>query len=561
MSWLKKRFGRQGRPQSTDHPVAAMHEPEDGPAELCDRIERLLADGATGVARTAAEAAADRFPEDAGLSALCARACLAAGDGEGALDHAYLALHRDAANEPAFEVRIAALERLGRQPEIPAACEEFLQVRPGHAGASLRLARSAHAARDYERATGLLEQVLEQEPRNFEALNDLGLVLAREFAEFARGEALLRRALEVAPESGDTNANLAWVLCERGAYEEGMRRFDEQVGRAPEDHELRLMRAVARLKRADFAAWDEYEARFASPLATHRPYAFPAWDGSPLREGTLLVYGEQGLGDQIMFASCLPELLARVSDCFVECDPRLGRLFERSFPGARVVTAAQSDPAPAWLAGLGSERARIGAQVPIGSLPRWFRRSRSAFPRHHGFLRADPARVQEWRNRLAAHGTGPGIGVSWRGGTATSRRALRSLDLEQLAPMLRSVPATWVSLQYTDCRDEITAVERRHGITVHHWQEAIDDYDQTAALVAALDTVVSVCTAIVHLSGALGRRALVMVPYAAEWRYGAAGEGMPWYPSVRLLRQRAPGDWADLLERVKDELVVQARPM
>jgi hypothetical protein len=321
------------------------------------------------------------------------------------------------------------------------------------------------------------------------------------------------------------------------------------------------MRAVARLKRADFAAWDEYEARFASPLATHRPYAFPAWDGSPLREGTLLVYGEQGLGDQIMFASCLPELLARVPDCVVECDPRLGRLFERSFPEARVVTAAQNDPAPAWLAGLGPDRARIRAQVPIGSLPRWFRRSHSAFPRHYGFLRADPARVQAWRKRLAAHGTGPRIGVSWRGGTATSRRALRSLDLEQLAPVLRSVPATWVSLQYTDCRPEITAVEQRHGITVHHWQEAIDDYDETAALVAALDAVVSVCTAVVHLSGALDQRTLVMVPYAAEWRYGAAGGDMPWYPSVRLLRQRAPGDWADLLERVKDELVVQARPM
>jgi ADP-heptose:LPS heptosyltransferase len=118
-----------------------------------------------------------------------------------------------------------------------------------------------------------------------------------------------------------------------------------------------------------------------------------------------------------------------------------------------------------------------------------------------------------------------------------------------------------VSLQYTDCRAELEALRRDHGLAVHHWQAAIDDYDETAALVAALDAVVSVCTAIVHLAGALGRRALVMVPYAAEWRYGATGETMPWYPSVRLLRQRAPGAWPELVERVTNELVAGERPV
>ena len=558
MSWLRKR----SRPPIADPPVAATRQPEADPVEARDRIERLLSGGAIAEARTAAEEAADRFPEDAGLGALCARACLAAGDAEGALDHAYLALHHEPGNEAAFAARIAALERLGRHPEIPAACEELLKARPGHAGALLRLARAANAARDYGAAVDLFAKLIEQEPRNHDALNDLGLLLAREFAEFARGEALLRRALEVAPSSADARANLAWVLCEQGAGAEGFRLFDEQVARAPGDHELRLMRAVALLKSGDFAAgWDEYEARFASPLSTRRPHAFPPWDGGPIREGALLVFGEQGLGDQIMFAACLPEVAERAPDCVVECDPRLGRLFERSFPGVGVVTAAQDDAAPAWLAAPGSARARIRAQIPIGSLPRLFRRSASAFPAHAGYLRADPGRVAAWRKRLAALGAGAKIGVSWRGGTAASRRGLRSLELEQLAPVLRGVPATWVSLQYADCGAEIAAVRQRHGVTVHHWQEAIDDYDETAALVAALDSVVTVCTAIVHLSGALGQRALVMVPYAAEWRYGASGEAMPWYPSVRLLRQPAPGAWTDLLGRVKDELVAHARPV
>ncbi len=539
-------------------PPAAAIEFADEAESVRGRIERLLAGGAAADARAAAEAAADRFPEDAEINALCGGACLAAGDAESALDYAHLALHRDPASARAFEVRIDALERLGRGGEIPAACGEFLAARPGHAGALMRLARAAYAARDYSRAVERFGQVLEREPENAAALNDLGLLLAREFAEFARGEALLRRALAAASESADARANLAWVLCEQGAYEEGDRLFDEQLGRTPDDPELRLMRAVARLKRGDFAAgWDEYEARFASPQAIRRPYAFPRWDERPLREGALLVYGEQGLGDQIMFASCLPDLLSEVPDCVVECDPRLGRLFGRSFPGIRIVTARQDDASPAWLADATPGRAPIRAQVAIGDLPRRYRRSVAEFPQHSGYLRADPARVQAWRKRLAAHGTGPRIGVSWRGGTAASRRGLRSLDLEQLAPVLGGVPATWVSLQYTDCRDEIAAVERRHGITVHHWQEAIDDYDETAALVAALDAVVSVCTAVVHLAGSLGQRALVLVPYAAEWRYAAAGEAMPWYPSVRLLRQPAPGAWNDVLADLRQELLTR----
>jgi hypothetical protein len=111
-----------------------------------------------------------------------------------------------------------------------------------------------------------------------------------------------------------------------------------------------------------------------------------------------------------------------------------------------------------------------------------------------------------------------------------------------------------VNLQYTDVHEELRNLEQRHSLRVHHWQDAIDDYDQTAALVCALDGVLTVCTAIVHLSGALGRKALVMVPFGADWRYGAAGERMPWYPSVRLLRQDRVGEWGGVLDEVAKRL-------
>jgi tetratricopeptide (TPR) repeat protein len=551
MNWLKSLFARRPRPPGPAGAIAGTPKAR-APAALRERIEQLLVHGAATEARAVAQEAADQFPDDPGIHVLCGNACLAAGDAEGALDAFYLASHYDPGDERALEGRLTALKRLARTAEIPTALEEFLAVRPDHAGALHSLARIVGDAGDHARAVKLLEQALAARPDHAGALNDLGLLLAREFGDFARGEALLRRALELAPEANHARINLGWVLCEQRAYGAGFGLLDEALTRDPGDQETRLIRALSRLKCGELAAgWDDYEARHASPTARRRPFSFPQWDGTPLPEGRLLVFAEQGLGDQIMFASCLPDALERAPNCVIECEPRLGSLFARSFPAARVVTGPLRETMPDWVADAGP----IHRQIALGSLPRLFRREARAFPPHLGYLRADPARVQAWRERLAACGPAPKVGISWRGGTLTSRRSLRSLELARFAPLMAGVRAQWVSLQYSDCSEELAALARDHGIAVHHWQEAIDDYDETAALVSALDVVVSVCTAIVHLSGSLGQRALVMVPYAAEWRYGAAGETMPWYPSVRMLRQRAPGDWDAVFEALRRELL------
>jgi tetratricopeptide (TPR) repeat protein len=556
MRWLRAFLSRPK--QTTPTLRAAVPTPQaddDAVIDVRARIEGLLARGAVAEARAAALGAADRFPDDVEINVLCGNACLAADDAEGALDAFHLALHYDPGCESALRGQAAALERLGRRGEVAGAFEAFVAANPNHAGALNSLARIASDAGDFIRSRDLLERALTQDPDHVGALNDLGLLLAREFADFARGEALLRRALRLTPECSDARVNLGWLLCEQRAYEEGFRLLDEATSRDPGDQETLLIRAVCRLKRGDFAAgWDDYETRHASPTARHRPFSFPSWDGTPLGEGRLLVYGEQGLGDQIMFAGCLPDVLARVPDCVVECEPRLGALFARSFPAARVVTGPLDGATPDWLADAGP----IRRQIALGSLPRLLRRRVSDFPSHRGYLRADPGRVRKWRERLAACGPAPKIGISWRGGTRTSRRGLRSLELARLAPLMASIHAEWISLQYTDTGEELAAFARDHGITVRHWQEAIDDYDETAALVSALDVVASVCTSIVHLTGSLGRRALVMVPHAAEWRYGAVGESMLWYPSVRLLRQPAPGDWDAVLAALRRELLTCA---
>ena len=147
------------------------------------------------------------------------------------------------------------------------------------------------------------------------------------------------------------------------------------------------------------------------------------------------------------------------------------------------------------------------------------------------------------------------MGLSWRGGTARTFIGRRSLSLETLFPVLSVPGVRWVNLQYGERATEIAELQATQGIEIADWPEAIDgDYDETAALVGALDLVISVCTSVVHLTGALGKPAWVMTSYVPEWRYGLHGEAMPWYPTVRLFRQTELGVWESVIANVAVEL-------
>jgi hypothetical protein len=196
----------------------------------------------------------------------------------------------------------------------------------------------------------------------------------------------------------------------------------------------------------------------------------------------------------------------------------------------------------------------IDAQIAMGSIPRYRRNHRMDFPRHDGYLIADPERVAHWRRQLEALGSGLKVGISWYGGSHLSRRPVRSIPLAQWGPILSVAGVHFVDLQYSDCSDEINELASNSGFHIHRWQAVRNDYEDTAAMVSALDLVISVCTAVVHLGGALGKPVWVLAPFGPEWRYGIAGEEMPWYPSVTVFRQPRYGEWEPVLARVADEL-------
>jgi len=343
---------------------------------------------------------------------------------------------------------------------------------------------------------------------------------------------------------------------EIGRLPEAFADFDRALALRPDFPLAAFHRAMARLLVGDFErGWEGYELRRLS--SDHAPAAagLPRWDGTALAGRTLLIAREQGLGDEIMFASMLPQLIAQPGRCVVECDPRLLATFGRSFPGATFFGTPPGGGLPPAI-----PRSAIDAVIEAGSLPGFFRRQAADFPRHAGYLKADPRHVARWRERLAALGPGLKVGISWTGGVPRTRRDLRSLSLDQLRPLLATPGVRFVSLQYTaNARSDIDALRARHGIAVEHWEDAIADYDQTAALVCALDQVVSVCTSLVHLGGALGRPVWVLAPVSPEWRYGFSGEAMPWYPSVRVFRQASYGEWDPVIAAAARELAALRR--
>lgn len=381
------------------------------------------------------------------------------------------------------------------------------------------------------------------------ALANLGLVL-RDQGVPQEALPLLDRALAIAPDYVEALFNKALVLIDLGERLAADQLIERVLTLDPGFAEAHLQRGFTLLRRGDFAAgWREYGWRVNIPELDHwRDYDYPLWRGEKLSGRRVLVQAEQGLGDQIMFASCLPDILERARQVMIECDPRLAVLFARSFPKA-VVYRHRVKGQPGW-----SREPAPDFRVRLGDLPRMLRNCEADFPRHSGYLIADPGRVANWRIRLAALGSGPKIGLSWRGGTPATGQRARSLPLEDLLPIVSLPDAHFVSLQYGHGREEIANLRTRYGVTLSEWPQAIADMDEMAALVAGLDMVISVCTTAAHLAGALGKTAWVLVPAVAEWRYRESGNGIPWYPELRLFRQRRTAEWSDVILAVRTAL-------
>ncbi len=433
----------------------------------------------------------------------------------------------------------------GRRDEALRHFKRAYELAPEAPGTLKNLVELWFELEQFNPALGLLEDLHSERPDDFEALKYLGVVLQKLHRPQDALDFFMRaRALKTA--DVELHVELGVALRDLGRLDAALESFAEALAVQPDHVLARWHRALVFLLRHDFAqGWLDYDLRLLSADVPRRQLQYPVWDGTPLAGRSVLIYGEQGLGDEILFASCLPEMIAASGQCIIECRGGLEPLFRRSFPGATVYAST-----PDWSVPQAVQDMGVDVQIATGSIPRYLRRDPGDFLPHAGYLRADPARVAHWREQLETLGPGLRIGIAWRGGSEVSRGPVRSIPLARWEPIVRVPGAHFIDLQYSDCSTEIKAFEAGSGMRIHRWQSVRDDYEDTAAMASALDLVISVDTAIVQLGGALGKPVWVMALFSPEWRYGITGEKMPWYPSARIFRQPAYDDWRPVIDAV-----------
>jgi tetratricopeptide (TPR) repeat protein len=475
-------------------------------------------------------------------------------------------------------------KKLGRHADAANSYQRTLHIVPDYAKAHNNLGTALHDQGRIEEALPCYRQALQLDPHSADAYNNLGTAL-KKLERYDEAIDSYENALRLDPESVAVHFNLGNAYREQGNLHEAVQSYLQTLNRDSDHFEARINLAVSHkdlgepkkailcyehvLKdRSDCAeahfnrslvwlqagdlqrGWEEYEWRWKQD-ATQPRFQMPGWDGTPLEQKTILVFAEQGVGDEIMFASCLPDVIAISKKCIVECDRRLLPLFERSFPEA-VFLPKPADQRPAANGLLSS----VDVQCGIGSLPRWTRKTWEDFPTRDRYLETDSSLREKWNSRLAELGKGLKIGISWRGGKEADVRRKRSTNLGQWKNLFEISGVHFVNLQYGDCSAELREASHHLGIVIHDWDDAdpLSNLDEFAAQIAELDIVISVDNSTVHLAGALGVPTWVLLPLAADWRWRPCRDHTPWYACLKLFQQPKRNDWSTLFDQVTTEL-------
>ncbi|MEQ9445062.1 MAG: tetratricopeptide repeat protein [Rhodospirillaceae bacterium] len=435
--------------------------------------------------------------------------------------------------------------------------EYYTARNPADLTTRLSLGSSYFNISQFEKALAIFDGVLKSAPTHAEALNNRGLalrMLGRESeAENAFGTALVNdHSLDPA------RFNLAHMLAETKGRQAALNILDEAVALAAEKPSA----PTAHVKRSQpllsdgliAEGWADYKWRFQEPptYAGKREYNLPIWDGSNLSGKSILIWGEQGLGDEILYASMINDVIDIAQSVAIEVEPRLVPLFVRSFPLASVYS--RSNPLDSALANL-----KVDWQSSIGDLCEFLRPNFDAFENKRPYLKFNQNLRAELRNKYQdLDPTRPLIGIAWRSGRKSEGRD-KSIPLEQWRDILGQ-DAVFISLQYGAHDAEIQKAlnEHKSKIIFDGTVDSLVDFDTFAAQVGAMDLVISNSNTAAHLAGALGVPTWTILPRRGSrsllWYWFNEGTKSPWYRSMTLYRQTKWGDWSDIIDNVATDL-------
>ena len=379
--------------------------------------------------------------------------------------------------------------------------------------------------------------------------NNLGSCYARMGCRALAIQAF-EKALRFGGDTAELLTNYAATLADTGNFEKAEPYFKRALERDPTPSALQFAYGAQLQKQGRWKeGWHFYERRFLKSTWSVRQRYFPqpVWDGAAAVGKSLLLWGEQGIGDEIRFASMIPDVIDQGAAVTVECAPKLAPLFARSFPGATIEAAP-------FARGESGEVAFDG-QLPMGSLGSLYRDAPDKFPRRPGYLIPDRDRKSELANRVRSLGKGPKVGICWRSGLAGAFRNDYYTSIRELGPMLKVSGITFVNLQYDVRQEEIQEAKSRFGIELHCLEglDLKDDLDGAAALTATLDLVVSAATSVSCMGGALGVPTLEFRPTPVADGFLIDG-ACPWFSSLRYIHKKAADPWSTVFRRVASEL-------
>ena len=470
-----------------------------------------------------------------------------------------------------------------------------IEISPNQTNFLRNLANILRESGQFQKSVQIFKRIIQLCPKSAEIYDDFGLTLA-DAGQFESAMRAYYRAIELDPNYDGAYLHLGDVLKKQDKLEEAIRAYQQATEVNPTSTEAcyklsgaqlvklnsdsvlqvqdrleeasRILRKVIEINpshadahhklglvlllKGDFRrGWKEYEWRWKCDgfSSEKRDFPQPMWDGSSLSDKSIVIWFEQGVGDQIMFASLLFELQKQARRVLVEVEHRLVPILQRSFSGI-CFFPSQELSHPKLL------DVSIDFQSPASSLPQWLLPDEESFPGRHSYLQACRYKTQELRNKYQQLADDKLlIGISWKSKNEKFGEYM-STSLAQWADLFSQKDCIFINLQYGNVKKEIDEFNNQTGISIYQDKEidSLENLDDFAAQVAAVDLVLSVSNTTVHMAGALGKPVWTLIRYVPNYKWMIDRSDSPWYPSMILFRQKAPGDWDSVFQQIVSKL-------